>query len=136
MNKKIKILIIILLSIILLWGVIFLVDYFRCVNLKMPIFVISGEAADDGGSGTYYGLGYSVEVEKYVSAISIGVVFILLSLLRQIIEPKLVSVNIGLSPLVTLAAIFIGVQVRGIIGIVFCLGLAIMHNILNKVEIL
>jgi len=75
-------------------------------------------------------------VEKYISAISIAVVFILLSLLRQIIEPKLVSVNIGLSPLVTLAAIFIGVQVRGIIGIVFCLGLAIMHNILNKVEIL
>lgn len=68
MNKKIKILIIILLSIILLWGVIFLVDYFRCVNLKMPIFVISGEIAGDGGSGTYYGLGYSVEVEKNISA--------------------------------------------------------------------
>ena len=75
-------------------------------------------------------------VEKYIVAISIGVVFILLSLLRQIIEPKLVSVNIGLSPLVTLAAIFIGVQVKGIIGIIFCLGFAIMHNILKKVEIL
>lgn len=68
MNKKIKVLIIILLFIILLWGVIFLVDYFRCLNVKMPIFVISGEIADDGGSGTYYGLGYSVDVEKYVSA--------------------------------------------------------------------
>ena len=68
MNKKIKVLIIILLFIILLWGVIFLVDYFRCLNVKMPIFVIPGETADNGGSGTYYGLGYSVGVEKNISA--------------------------------------------------------------------
>lgn len=75
-------------------------------------------------------------IGDYVLAISIAVVFGVLSLLRQIIEPKLVSVNIGLSPLVTLAAIFIGVQVKGLIGIIFFLGLAIMHNILKKVEIL
>ena len=68
MNKKLKVLIIILLFIILLWGVIFLVDYYRCLNVKMPIFVIPGETADNGGSGTYYGLGYSVEVEKNISA--------------------------------------------------------------------
>ena len=68
MNKKIKVLLIIVLSLILLWGVIFAIDYFRCSNLKMPIFVIPGETADDGGSGTYYGLGYSVEVEKNISA--------------------------------------------------------------------
>ena len=68
MNKKVKILITIVLSIILLWGIIIGIDYFRCSNLKMPIFVIPGETADDGGSGTYYGLGYSVEVEKNVSA--------------------------------------------------------------------
>ena len=68
MNKKLKVLLIIVLSLILLWVVIFAIDYFRCSNLKMPIFVIPGETADDGGSGTYYGLGYSVEVEKNVSA--------------------------------------------------------------------
>lgn len=68
MNKKIKTLTIILLSIIVLWGVIFAVDFLRCANLKMPIFVIPGETADDGGSGTYYGLGYVVEVKKHISA--------------------------------------------------------------------
>ena len=68
MNKKCKVLLIIILSLILLWGVIFAIDYFRCSNLKMPIFVIPGETADDGGSGTYYGLGYSVDVEKNISA--------------------------------------------------------------------
>ena len=34
----------------------------------MPIFIVSNETADDGGSGTYYGLGYRVEVEKNISA--------------------------------------------------------------------
>ena len=68
MNKKLKILIIILLGILILWGIIFGIDYFRVINLKMPIFVKPGETADDGGSGTYYGLGYKVEVEKNISA--------------------------------------------------------------------
>ena len=68
MNKKLKIFIIILLSLLFLWGIIFGIDYFRVANLEMPIFVKAGELADDGGSGTYYGLGYKVEVEKNISA--------------------------------------------------------------------
>ena len=68
MNKKIKVILIIVLSLILLWGVIFAIDYIRCSNFKMPIFVIPGETADDGGSGIYYGLGYSVDVKKNISA--------------------------------------------------------------------
>ena len=79
---------------------------------------------------------YYFIVENYFVAISISTVFVALSLLRQVLEPKLVSINIGLSPLLTVAAIFIGVQVKGIVGIIFCLGLVIMHDILKKVEIL
>lgn len=75
-------------------------------------------------------------VENYFLFISIGIVFVLLSLLRQILEHKLVSVNIGLSLLVALGAISIGIQVKGIIGIIFCLGLVMMHQILKKVDIL
>lgn len=75
-------------------------------------------------------------IGNYFLAISIGIIFIVLSLFRQILEPKLVSVNIGLSPLAILGAIFIGVQVRGIIGIIFCLGLVMMYQILKKVDIL
>lgn len=68
MNKNMKIVISIILILIILWGVIFFIDFFRCVNFKMPIFVISDETADDGGSGIYYGLGYKVIVEKNISA--------------------------------------------------------------------
>lgn len=55
-------------------------------------------------------------------------------MIREILEPKLVSVNVGLNPLATLAAIFIGIQVKGIIGVI-CLGLVCMHDILKKVDI-
>ena len=68
-NKKvIKILLVAVITILILWSTIFIIDYVRCSNFKDPIFVISGETADDGGSGTYYGLGYKVEIEKNISA--------------------------------------------------------------------
>ena len=67
MNKSVKILITIVLVIIVLWGIIFGIDYFRCANCKMPIFVKAKETADDGGSGIYYGLGYEVKVKKNIT---------------------------------------------------------------------
>ena len=68
-NKKIiKILLVAVITILILWSTIFIIDYLRCSNFKEPIFVISVETADDGGSGTYYGFGYKVEVEKNISA--------------------------------------------------------------------
>ena len=63
-----KIVISVLIALIALWGVIFFIDYSRCSHFKEPIFVIAGVTADDGGSGTYYGLGYKVKMEKNVSA--------------------------------------------------------------------
>ncbi|RDY25969.1 sporulation integral membrane protein YtvI [Romboutsia weinsteinii] len=79
---------------------------------------------------------YYFAIKNYVVSIGLVIVFVGLSLLRQILEPKLVSVNIGLNPLATVAAIFIGVQIKGLIGIIFCLGFVAMHDILKKVEIL
>ena len=62
-----KIIISVLTILIVLWGVIFLIDYSRCSHFKEPIFVVSGVTADDGGSGTYYGLGYKVKIQKTMS---------------------------------------------------------------------
>lgn len=60
--KKIVISIIVLL--IVLWTVILFIDYSRCSHLKEPIFVVPTITADDGGSGTYYGLWYKVKIKK------------------------------------------------------------------------
>lgn len=79
---------------------------------------------------------YYFVIENYFVAIGIASVFIGLSILRQILEPKLVSANVGISPLLTIVAIFIGIQVGGILGIIFCLGLLVMHDILKRVDIL
>lgn len=69
MNKSIKIIIGILISIVIIWGVIFAIDYTRCSNLKEPIFVISKQENDlNIKSITYQGLGYKVEVRKNVSS--------------------------------------------------------------------
>ena len=68
MNKVLKIVISILGVILVLWGLIFTIDYVRCSSFLEPLFVIAGQIADDGGSGIYYGLGYKVKIEKNISA--------------------------------------------------------------------
>lgn len=68
MKKSLKIIRVVIIILIILWGVIFLIDYTRCTNFKKPIFVISGKNVNDRGSGTYYGLGYEVEIENNLSS--------------------------------------------------------------------
>lgn len=53
-----------------LWAAAFTTDYVRCSSLREPLFVVArGVTADDGGSGNYQGLGYTVEVERRVDAV-------------------------------------------------------------------
>lgn len=62
MKKRLLIVCCVLLT---LWGSMFTTDYIRCGTLRKPLFVVgvSDTLADDGGSGTYRGLGYTVQVE-------------------------------------------------------------------------
>lgn len=64
MKKSIKILIIFFLSLLLIWVFIIVFDFIR-VNRKIqkPLFVIEKITQDDGGSGLYKGLGYTVNIE-------------------------------------------------------------------------
>lgn len=68
-KKTVKITVITLCTLLVLWCGMFITDYVRCGSLKEPIFVVAvGVTADDGGSGTYQGLGYRVEIEKHIDA--------------------------------------------------------------------
>lgn len=67
MKTGFKILISVIITLIVLWGTIFFINYSRCSNFKEPIFVVAGITADDGGSGIYYGLGYKFKIEKTMS---------------------------------------------------------------------
>lgn len=67
-----------------------------------------------------------------ILAIGLFIVYIIITIIRNIIEPKIVGEQIGLNPLVVLMCIFIGVKLFGFIGlIVFPIGITILVN-LNK----
>ncbi len=49
--------------------------------------------------------------------IAILILLIIMSLVRQFLEPKLVSKNIGVHPIFTLIAMYTGFKIIGIIGL-------------------
>ena len=51
-------------------------------------------------------------------AISLAIVYILISVVRQFLEPKIVGDNIGLHPLATLISLYVGLQLGGVIGMI------------------
>lgn len=59
-SKKKKIIIAI---VILAWLSIFVTDFVKVRDFEKPIFCVLVNGADDGGSGTYLGLGYWVRIE-------------------------------------------------------------------------
>lgn len=70
--------------------------------------------------------------------ISIGIIVLLavVTVVRQIVEPKLVSTTLDIHPIMTLAAIFIGIKVYGFIGMIYLITLIIFYKILVKVQVL
>jgi len=59
-NKKLKIAMAI---VTLVWACIFAIDFVRVSNFEKPFFAVLVNGADDGGSGTYVGLGYWTEID-------------------------------------------------------------------------
>ncbi|MBA4537104.1 sporulation integral membrane protein YtvI [Bacillus aquiflavi] len=51
-------------------------------------------------------------------AIGLGVIYLLVIVQRQIMEPKILSSNIGLDPLATLIALFVGFKLVGFLGLI------------------
>ena len=65
MKKK---LLTVLCAAAVLWGAMFATDYLLVSHFREPLFVLRGvTAADDGGSYTGQGLGYTVVVDKYIT---------------------------------------------------------------------
>lgn len=62
-KKKVKIQIILIISIFCLWIIIGLVDFCLVKSFKEPIFCVGKNLAQDGGSGHYVGLGYSFDIK-------------------------------------------------------------------------
>lgn len=65
-------------------------------------------------------------------ALGLAIVYIAITIIRNIIEPKIVGGQLGLHPIVTLSSMFAGVQLLGVIGLFgFPIGLSLLCH-LNK----
>ena len=55
-------------------------------------------------------------------------VYLVITVVRNIIEPKIVGSQIGLHPVVTLVSMFVGVQLLGVLGLFgFPIGLSLLR---------
>ncbi len=65
-------------------------------------------------------------------ALGLLILYVIITVIRNIIEPKIVGVQIGLHPVVTLASMYAGVQLFGVVGLFgFPIGLSLLQY-LNK----
>lgn len=65
-------------------------------------------------------------------AIGLAVLYVVITIIRNILEPKIVGGNIGLHPVVTLISLFVGAQLFGVVGLFgFPIFLSLLVN-LNK----
>ncbi|MGI6435418.1 MAG: sporulation integral membrane protein YtvI [Syntrophomonadaceae bacterium] len=62
--------------------------------------------------------GYALLMHETRLGISLLVVYIVISGVRQVLEPKIVGDNIGLHPLATLISLYVGLQLAGTAGLI------------------
>ena len=63
-------------------------------------------------------------------ALGLLIVYLAITVIRNIIEPKIVGSQIGLHPVVTLVSMFVGAQLFGVLGLFgFPIGLSLLRNL-------
>lgn len=68
-------------------------------------------------------------------AIGLGVIYLIVLVQRQIMEPKILSSNIGLDPLATLMALFIGFKLLGFLGLIAGPVILVIINTLHRASV-
>lgn len=74
---------------------------------------------------------YSFIVGNYGMGIGLLVLYVVVTVIRQIVEPKLVAGQLGLPPFVTLIAMYLGLKIFGVLGVFVLPIIAIMLKLLN-----
>jgi predicted PurR-regulated permease PerM len=68
--------------------------------------------------------------------IGLLVLYVTVTVIRQIVEPKLVAGQLGLPPFVTLIAMYLGLKIFGVLGVFILPIIAIMIKLLNDESII
>ena len=69
--------------------------------------------------------------DDYITGIALLSAYLIITIIREIIEPKIVGKYIGLYPLVTLIAMYVGLKAFGLVGL---FGLPVLAIILKKLN--
>lgn len=72
----------------------------------------------------------------YVKGIGILILYLIVTIVRQVLEPKVLSSTLGIYPLSIIAAIFIGLKAYGFTGMIFTVFYVVFYNILKRVGVL
>ncbi|WP_054948628.1 sporulation integral membrane protein YtvI [Numidum massiliense] len=72
---------------------------------------------------------------NYSLAIGLSVLYTVIIVVRQLLEPKVYASNIGLDPLVTLLAIFVGLQLFGVLGLIIGPTAMVILNALYRARV-
>ena len=73
---------------------------------------------------------FSLLQGRFAFGIGMLIVYVIITIIRQIIEPKIVGDQVGLPPVVTLMAMFLGVRFMGVFGLfAFPITLVILKNL-------
>lgn len=57
-------------------------------------------------------------VANYSGALALGILYLIATLTRQMLEPKIVSTQIGVHPIITLSSMYAGIKLFGVFGII------------------
>lgn len=102
------------------------VDHFLLVALGIAVFDIL-PVLGTGGIMIPWAVITAI-LGDYPMAVKLIVVYLIITVVRNIIEPKIVGGQIGLHPVVTLASMFVGVQLLGAVGLFgFPIGLSLLR---------
>lgn len=77
-------------------------------------------------------ISYLFITENVELAIGLSILYGILIIVRQVMEPRLVASNIGLDPLLTLIAVFVGLQLFGFLGLILGPVILVIGNALYR----
>ncbi len=70
----------------------------------------------------------------YVRGIIVIICYIIITVIRQIVEPKLLAASLKIHPLVILVCIYVGMRSFGIMGMIYLLSFVVFFKILREIN--
>ncbi|MBS4194975.1 sporulation integral membrane protein YtvI [Lederbergia citri] len=89
------------------------------------------------GTGTVFipWIIYEIFTGNYGLALGLGILYTVVVVQRQVMEPKILSSNIGMNPLATLVALFVGFKLIGFLGLILGPVTLVLITTLHKANV-